>query len=276
MANIVPMSGSGSRFADIGYLLPKPLITVSGKPMIMNVIDAMPPAEKWIFIVRKEHIEKYSIDKLIASRIPHAIIIPEEKPWGQAPSCMLAVPYLEPEEDMFIAACDNSFLYNKAKYSTLVKDPTVDAIIWTFTKDELLVEKPEAWGWVKLDEDGCTIKDMSVKVPVSDNPFNDHSVVATFYFKKSKEFVEAYNLMVKENYKINNEFYIDSFPIFYRKMGKRSVIFDVDLYVGWGKPKDLYKYEEKEYFYKYYSKFNINPILIDKLWCDFFSNIIKL
>ena len=52
--------------------------------------------------------------------------------------------------------------------------------------------------------------------------------------------------MVKENCRINNEFYVDSMPVFYKKLGLNSVIFDVDLYVGWGKPSDLLEYQHKE------------------------------
>lgn len=272
MTNIILMSGSGLRFSAEGYILPKPLIPVSGQPMILRVIDALPPAEKWIFLVRKEHVDNYALNKVILSRLPNAIIVPEEKPVGQATSCMLALPHLNPEEDIFIAACDNSFLYNREKFSELAGRPDVNAIVWTFTKNDLLTAKPEAWGWVKLDDDGLTIKDMSVKAPVSDNPFNDHAVTATFYFKKAGEFKTACDLMIKENYRINNEFYVDSLPIFYKKLGLKSVIFDVDLYVSWGKPADFHQYEEKEYRYLY-QNFGTNGKSEDKLWTQFFQKI---
>lgn len=252
MANIIPMAGVGSRFSEAGYLLPKALIPVSGKPMITRVIEALPPTDKSIFIARKEHIDQYGIDVLIKQSLPNAIIIPVEKTTeGQACTAMLAMPYLDPTDDMFIAACDNSFVYDQVAYDELKNDPSVDAIIWTFTKNKLLTQKPTAWGWVKLASDGLTIDDMSVKVPVSDTPFNDHAVVATFYFKRASDFQAAYDLMVKENFRINNEFYVDSMPIFYKKLGKRSVIFDVDLYVGWGKPQDLYEYQQWEYVCAY-------------------------
>jgi len=251
MANIIPMSGSGSRFSDEGYLLPKPLISVSGQPMIWRVIEAMPPADKWIFVVRKEHEEQYAIGDVIRTKIPNAIIVVEENPWGQAPSCMMAMPHLDPDEEMFVVACDNSFLYNHDVFNSLKENPLIDAIMWTFTNNPLLKEKPEAWGWVKLAEDGQTIQDMSVKIPVSDDPLHDHAVVATFYFKKASEFKHAYEMMVEENYRINNEFYVDSMPIFYNKMRKKTVIFDVDLYVGWGKPADLHAYEMREVYYRY-------------------------
>ncbi len=247
--NIIPMAGTGSRFSDAGYMLPKALIPVSGKPMILGAIEHMPKADKWVFIVRKEHINEYGIDTLIKNEIKDAIIISVDKTTeGQASTCMLAMEHVNPDDSIFIAACDNSFLYDHAKYDALMNDGSVDSIVWTFTKDELLTISPKSWGWIKLQDDGVTIDDMSVKIPVSETPFNDHAVVATFFFRKAQDFIDAYNLMVQENYRINNEFYVDSLPIFLKKLGKKSVIFDVDLYVGWGKPSDLYLYEKYEYF----------------------------
>ena len=275
MANIIPMAGEGSRFSSEGYTIPKPLIPVSGMPMIIKAIRDMPKSDKWIFMVRKEHVDDYKIDELIKSEIPNAIIIPVEKTTeGQACTCMLAEPHLDDDEPVFIAACDNGYVYDKVAYEILCNDPKVDSVVWTFTKKETLKRNPNAWGWCKLGKDGITVEDMSVKIPVSDDPFKDHAVVATFYFKKAKDFKDAYNLMLKEDYRIKNEFYVDAIPIFLNKLKKRSVIFDVDLYLGWGTPKDLYDYQKIEYF----CMNKVNPVGISDeaiaqfdLWKKYFS-----
>jgi len=244
------MAGLGSRFSKEGYLLPKPLIPVSGKPMITQVINRLPPADKWIFILLEEHIEKYKIDKHILSIIPEGIIIVDPDPKGQAATAMLALTQVDDNEELFFSACDNGFLYNETKFNKLRADDSIDSIVWTFTQDELLNAKPEAWGWIKLEEDNETIADMSIKVPVSDNPFYDHAVVATFWFRRAGDFKAAYAKMFEEDHRVNGEFYIDSMPIFMRKIGKKSVIFPVDLYVSWGKPADLHLYNLREYEYK--------------------------
>ena len=262
--NIIPMSGKGTRFADVGYLLPKPLIPVSGTQMILKVIESMPPADRWIFIVRKEHVSEYGIDTLIKGAVTNAEVIIDENPVGQASTCMLAMPHVSSSDSLFIAACDNAFVYDKKKYADLVADASIDAVVWTFTDDPLLEASPTSWGWIKLGEDGITIDTMSVKVPVSDTPRLDHAVVATFFFRRAQDFIDAFAIMKEEDYKINNEFYVDSMPIFLKKLGKKSVIFDVDLYVGWGKPSDLYEYERKEYF------FSIGK-LEDRRWGEYFS-----
>lgn len=275
MANIIPMAGEGRRFTNAGYKLPKPLIPISGVPMIIKAIRGMPKSDKWIFIVRQEHIDDYNIDRLIISETPSAIIIPvKDTTEGQACSCMLAEKYLEPDEPLFISACDNTYLYDKEKYQKLCEDESVDAIFLTFTKKESMYTNPAALGWCILEEDNLTIKDMSIKIPISKDPYNDHAIVASFFFKKAKYFIDAFNLMIKENYRINNEFYIDAVPIFLKKLEKRSVIFDVDLYIVWGIPEDLYSYQKIEYICNY----DINSKEISKedrkdipLWKRYFS-----
>ena len=53
------MAGEGSRFAKEGYTFPKPLIDVNGKPMIQAVVENLDFNANHIFLVRKEHLEKY-------------------------------------------------------------------------------------------------------------------------------------------------------------------------------------------------------------------------
>ena len=59
MKILIPMAGAGSRFAKEGYTFPKPLIDVQGKPMIQAVVENLDFNNEYIFLVRKEHIEKY-------------------------------------------------------------------------------------------------------------------------------------------------------------------------------------------------------------------------
>ncbi len=250
MINLIPMAGLGTRFTNEGYTLSKPLIPVSGVPMILKVIRDLPKADKWIFVIREEHID-FGVDDLIRKEIPNAIFLIDKAPTGQAGSCMVAKEYFDTDEELFIAACDNGFLYDEEKFNQLKQKSDTDCIIWTFTKRETLKKNPTAWGWYKLEEDKETIKDISVKVPVSDDPYNDHAVVATFWFKHARDFKRSINSMIEQEHKINNEYYVDAVPKFLQQMNKKSIIFDVDLYVGWGKPDDLHDYEMVEFVAKY-------------------------
>jgi NDP-sugar pyrophosphorylase family protein len=51
---IVPMAGMGQRFADDGYALTKPLIPVSGLPMVAQATHDLPHTEHHAFVLRKD------------------------------------------------------------------------------------------------------------------------------------------------------------------------------------------------------------------------------
>ena len=57
---LVAMAGGGSRFASAGYTFPKPLVEINGKPMIQTVVENLNIEANYIFIVQKEHYEKYT------------------------------------------------------------------------------------------------------------------------------------------------------------------------------------------------------------------------
>ena len=206
MANLITMAGRGKRFSDLGFELPKPLIPTMGEPMVHKIIECLPPSDKWIFVVRQEHIDDYHIDKVIKEKIPNAIITVDKDLLGGA-SIFCAEQYMDDDEEVFIAGCDMGFVYDKQKYDALKKDKTYDCLLWTFTKDPRIPANPKAWGYTVLEEDGKTIKDMSVKIPISDNPFNDHVVAATFWIRSKKALYDAIRTMMKHEIKTNNEYY---------------------------------------------------------------------
>ena len=72
---LIPMAGRGSRFADKGYVFPKPLIEVKGKPMIQLVVENLNIDANYTFIVLQEHIEKYNIDQMLRLIKPNSNIV---------------------------------------------------------------------------------------------------------------------------------------------------------------------------------------------------------
>jgi NDP-sugar pyrophosphorylase family protein len=278
MANIIPMAGLGSRFSEEGYTIPKPLIPVSGTPMIIQVIRSLPSSNKWIFLVRQEQINGYEIDKIIQSEIPDAIIIAVNKTTlGQANTSLLSQAYLNPDEPVLIAACDNISIYNKESLHNLISS-NADCIVFTFTKMNKLKNYPNSYGWVELDQDNKTITNVSVKKTISDKPYFDNAITGTFFFKRAKDFIESTNLMINEGHKTNNEFYLDSVPIFTKKIRKNAVIFSVDQYISWDTPTNLKEYEKWESFFINNKHLNFEREKNDEFlfWQKYFNRGIKI
>jgi polyisoprenyl-phosphate glycosyltransferase len=275
--NLIPMSGKGTRFANAGYKLPKPLIPVSGKPMIINVIERAPTADKWIFVVREEHVIEHKIDEVIKDLLPEAVIIIDKNPIGQATTCLLARDEVKPDDELFITACDSACLYNEEKYLELQTDPSVDSIVWTFTELDSMRIKPESYGWHELDEDGLTIKNVSCKAPISSDPYHDHAVVATFWFKRADTFFVASDQMISRGDKIKDEYYVDIIPNYSRKLGKRSVIFDVDLFSCWGTPAEYENYQTMEnYCINNEGDLTDEQLRLLPIWRKYFKKNMKL
>lgn len=250
MTNLIPMAGEGKRFSDAGYSIPKPLIEISGKPMIIRAIESMPNSDKWIFVCREEHIEKYGMDKILRSKIPKCeIITVKNTTQGQLSSCMLAKDLLTPEEEVFIGACDNSMLWDKNKFDALKLDKNIDAVVWTFTRQMNLLANPKAWGWVNMQKRN-EVTGISVKVLISDDPFNDQAIVGSFWFRTASSFLSAAEELIAKNMRTNKEFYVDSIPEVLISKHKKVASFLVDKYVGFGTPNDLKTYQYWESYFK--------------------------
>ena len=161
--NLMPLAGLGSRYSKEGYINPKPLISVSGKPMIVQAANYLPKADRNIFVCLKEHLEKYPVESVIKKSYPDSKIVTLNKTTeGQACTCEVGLENEDPERPLLIAACDNGMLFNHKKYKDLLNNPNVDAIAWSFRNHPSSERNPEMYGWIITDEND-TVKGVSVK-----------------------------------------------------------------------------------------------------------------
>ncbi len=238
--NLIPMAGYGSRFAKEGYKKPKPLLEINNKPMVINAADDLPNAKEYRFVILKEHIENYNIDKEIKKFYPEAKItdIPSVTE-GQAITCDLALKTDDNDKSLLISASDNGVVWDYRKYSDLIFKQDVDVAVWAFVNHASANRKPEMYGWIKTDNEDNII-DVSVKKPISDIPKNDYGIVGTFYFKKVEYFKMGLKRLKEKNVRINNEYYVDTLISELLNSGLKIKVFPVDFYISWGTP-DEYK-----------------------------------
>lgn len=258
--NLILLSGEGKRFKKGGYKLPKPLIEVSGKPMVLLAAASAPRSDNWVFIVRQEHIDNFGIDQVLKREFPNCKIkAVNETTEGQAATALLAADLIVMDEPLFIGACDNGMVWSKNKYQQLVdqfeKDPSLAMVVWTFSEMPSLATNPTAWGWVDLNKNQV-IKRMSVKVPISDDPYHDQAVIGAFTFRDGNTFKKIVDRLIKDDIRVNNEYYLDSCPDVVKTIGMKSLAFKVDQYIGWGTPEDLKTYE---YWQNYFDKAEHHP-----------------
>ncbi len=248
---LIPMAGAGQRFADAGYTVHKPAIMIvdretgQEKPMVVCATKDLPGVaangSNVIYVDRTFH-KTDGVEDTIRAWYPQAeFITVDHLTEGQACTCMLAEPYLDPEEPLLIAGCDNGMDIDREAFDALTKE--CDCIVFTYRHNEAVLANPNAYGWMIADRDG-TITGTSIKKAISDTPMEDPAVVATFWFRKAKVFTEATKKMIAEDDRINGEFYVDQTVKHVLDLGYRAKIFDIDRYVGWGTPADYEGYQK--------------------------------
>jgi NDP-sugar pyrophosphorylase family protein len=249
MQIVIPMAGAGSRFAAVGFTLPKPLIPVAGLPMVVRAIQALPRAERLVLLVRDEHVRDHGIDRELRRHLPEArIVVVRGDSGGQACTVRLALPELDPEAPVLVAACDNCHAYDQAALLRRAADPALDCLVWTFRGDARVLVRPEGWGWVDADASGRARR-ISCKRVLSDRPLGDHAVTGAFWFRSAAMMAAGIDRLVADGVRVNGEYYLDLVPQTMLEQGARVEVFEVDHYVGWGTPEDLREFQRWERFF---------------------------
>ena len=254
---LIPMAGAGQRFADAGYTVHKPAImtvdraTGQEKPMVVCATKDLPgvaaDGSNVIYVDRNFH-QTDGVEDAIRAWYPQAAFITvDHLTEGQACTCMLAEPYLDPEQPLLIAGCDNGMDIDRDAFDALTKE--CDCIVFTYRHNEAVLANPNAYGWMIADAAG-NITGTSIKKAISDRPMEDPAVVATFWFRRAAVFIEATKKMIAENDRINGEFYVDQTVKHVLDLGYRAKIFDIDRSVGWGTPADYEGYQKTWNYFK--------------------------
>jgi bifunctional N-acetylglucosamine-1-phosphate-uridyltransferase/glucosamine-1-phosphate-acetyltransferase GlmU-like protein len=222
-----------------------------------------------------EHLDGYPLEAEIEKVYTDAKIVRlDEVTEGQAITCKLGLVGENPEAPLLIAACDNGMLWDKNKYQQLIDDQDVNVIVWSFRHYPSSERNPQMYGWIKADEKE-NVQNVSVKKAISADPYNDHAIVGTFYFRKVRYFLESVKRLVEKNVRVNNEFYVDSCINELVEMGLKIKVFEIDHYVCWGTPDDLKIYEYwQSFFHKCaWHPYNLeNDITINKVKISVIQN----
>lgn len=254
---LVPMAGRGMRFTQAGYELPKPLISVSGKSMVVQATDSLPLADRYIFVALKEHLQSSHLESTLRSQFSQCSIVPlDAVTEGQAITCEIglaqALPKVSPDNSVLIGACDNALTYDKKMYAQLCKDKDWDVCAFSFRNHPSSSRRPEMYGWLEVEDKSKTfprITGVSVKKPISATPYDDHAIVGAFIFRKASTFTRANDLLKAKNQRVNGEFYADSLIGTAIELGFRCVAFEVSQYICFGTPEDLKTFEYWQSFF---------------------------
>lgn len=245
------MAGLGKRFFSEKYRLPKPFIPVQGKDAFITAVNSFPRAQEYIFIAQEEHIKRYKMEKKLNNiGWNHRIVALNQVTEGQACTCLLAKDFFKKDLPLFIASCDYQMIYDEALYQSLLNDPKVDIIIWTFKIKHIKKARFEDFAYCRINKNSKKVEEIVEKQVISNNPENDHAVVGSFTYKRSQDFVLGAEQMIQKNIRINNEFYVGTSINQLIEAGYHVVAFEIDQFISFGTPLELELMQYWEEFFK--------------------------
>ncbi|GHV96380.1 hypothetical protein AGMMS50293_27000 [Spirochaetia bacterium] len=181
---IMPMGGRGERFSKDGIATPKPLIDLKGKPFFYwstQSILQYTEAASLVFVVLKEHADKFGIDAAIRIYYPQAqFVYLEDVLNGAVLTCREGVKAIDNDYPVVFNDCDHLFYApefyeycNTGDYSIL------DGALLTFKSND------PKFSYLKYGDDGYVIQTVEKKV------VSDEAICGAYYFRNKDIFVKA-------------------------------------------------------------------------------------
>lgn len=228
---IILAAGRGSRFEQQGFSLPKPLIDVKGEPMLKVVIDSLSIDANYIFVVQKEHREKYNMDSMLNLLAPNCRIIEVDGVTeGAACSALLAKQFIDNDNPLIIANADQKPIFNSSDWLYSIQEQKLDGSALTFESYS------PVWSYVKTDEKGY-ITEVKEKEVIS-----NQASVGVYYWARGKDFVWSAEKMIQENKRVRSEFYLFPSVSELLEQGMKFKPYQVDKMIGLGTPEQLEQY----------------------------------
>jgi len=225
---LIPMAGAGSRFAQAGYTFPKPLIEVRGKPMIQVVVENLNIEANYIFLVQKEHYEKYNLKYMLNLIAPNCTIVQVDgMTEGAACTTLLAQEFIDNDEPLIMANSDQFVEWNSNECMYAFKADNIDGGILTFEATH------PKWSYAKLDDNGFVSEVAEKKV------ISNQATVGVYYWNKGSDYVKYARQMIHKDIRTNGEFYVC--PVFNEAIGdgKKIRVKQIQKMWGIGTPEDL-------------------------------------
>lgn len=227
---VMPMSGFGKRYAEEGFVIPKPFIDIGGELMFKIAFDSVGfLGENNIFIINNDHLKFRDINGFISRNIENSHIIIEDSIAGQAFSSLRAENIIDNDTPLFICNCDHKIFFDKEDFINRINITNCDGIIITFYTNDPVPK----YSYAKFNENGDGIE-IAEKIKIS-----DFATAGIYFFKKGSDFVKYCKQMINNKKSVNNEYYVA--PIYNEMIadGKKIVNMLCNNMTSFGTPDDL-------------------------------------
>jgi NDP-sugar pyrophosphorylase family protein len=234
---IIPMAGSGQRFINEGYKVPKPFIKVRGKMIIEYVCDMFDRAnDEFTFICNKSH-NKNILSGIVNNYTIRAI---DEHKYGPVYTVFHgAINSIKKEEPITIAYCDTPVLWDYDLFKRKVLN--VDGCILSHTGFHPHSLAPTLMAYSKTDNG--RVLEIKEKACYTDNHFKEHASSGLYYFRKGEYVHNYFAEALNTDLTYNGEYYITLVYNLLIRDGLTVYSLLTDYVMSLGTPADVRNFE---------------------------------
>ena len=250
MQLIIPMSGVGQRFIDKGYRLPKPLIPISGKPMIQHVVEMFPGVEEILFIVNREHFQdaKLELEPRLNEIAPNCVIaVIDAHKLGPAWAIAKAREYINFESPVVVNYCDFACLWDFEAFKIRLASG-IDGVIATYSGFHPHMLSNTQYAYLRLDKNDF-LAEIQEKLSFTESPMDEPASSGTYGFKSGQVLLDAIDSQINQGHSYNNEFYSS---LTYKSMLQKNLRvenFQIQKFFQWGTPEDFEEFKKQKDFF---------------------------
>lgn len=234
---IIPLAGSSKLFFNAGYIYPKPLIEIKGKPMIQWVVEntaSIAAPYEFIFIIPEEDAAKFHLDNTLKLLSPNCDVIQLKRPTrGGLCSVLMTIDKLLEDDSVLILNGDQIIEQNFNEIFEFWVTNDADAGVVTFKSVH------PRWSYARI-EDGFVLQ------TAEKNPISSNAIAGYYYFKEAATFFNCAFRSIKNDVQLDGNFYISPVINEYVLKSKNVINYQIDTeqYHSFYSPQMLTEFEK--------------------------------
>ncbi|MBI2603162.1 MAG: NTP transferase domain-containing protein [Deltaproteobacteria bacterium] len=240
---LIPMSGQGNRYQKAGYTQPKPLIPVSGIPMIERLLGCFP--ERWptTFVLAINH-KKTPLPAVLSGLRPQGqqIFIPKHA-LGPGHAISSALAHMDPNGPVLVSYCDYGMVWSSRQFEDFVRESECDACVVSYRGFHAHYLRQTNYAFSRLDNE--RVVEVREKGNFTNDREQEFASCGAYYFRTVKILERALKSQIEQNLSLNGEFYVSLTvqALLAADPNAHVRVFEIPAFFQWGTPEDLRNFE---------------------------------
>jgi beta-phosphoglucomutase-like phosphatase (HAD superfamily)/choline kinase len=262
---IIPLGGKGDRFKKANYDLPKPIIKIFEKEMILYVLDNLKlNKDDKIFMIYHNNLEEYNFENIILNKYPKISLIKLNKQTLGAAETLLYginnIKNISPYKKCFILDCDTFYTED---ILNMYRNINNNAIFYTDN-----YEPQPLYSYIKIENN--YVVEIKEKIKISDN-----ANTGIYCFNDILQLEHYCKYIIDNNITFKNEYYTSCVI---NEMLKNNLIFEPiklnnNCVFNIGTPEQLNNYIKNTYLFLF--DLDGTLVLTDDIYFDVWFEILQ-